>query len=370
MNKSHNGTVCFVGFGYVGKESYHLIPSKHAIFIDTVVPSDDYVGVWVNPEEADIDAYLSQSDVVVISVPTELKKDESGFNYRTLISYLERIAMLDGAKPKVVIRSTLGTDFPAYAHGSFLYIPEFLTEAQMDEQLPNARLVLGYGNRGFGNPIILNENKYLELHEMTIEEAIHTKLFSNAYLALRLSFMNEVDTECRKRNMDSAKVLGAIQADPRIGKHYARTSFGYGGKCLPKDVLQVSSRLRSELPLIQAIHDSNEARKEYTLNQILQLRPSVVGVHRLINSKDAESSAHATSIEIIENLTERGIHCYVYEPQLNQATVSRLVNNANVYWADALTDLGVMDVVISEIWDDSLDMLEAPILCLDTYAKP
>lgn len=364
MTPTHNGTVCFIGFGYVGKESYHLFPHSKTIIIDPIAPSEVYLGIWVNPEESnDIDRYLSESDVIVISLPTELNSREDGFRYQEIIGYLEAISLLTGKCPHVVIRSTLGTDFPIYSHHPFTYIPEFLSEAQMVENHVNARLIVSDAQTRNAQELVLSPTRYEQRLDMSIEEAIRVKLFSNAYLAMRVAFMNEVDTECARHGLDAKKVLSAIQADPRIGTHYARTSFGYGGKCLPKDVRQVSSRLRANSPLLESIHDSNEVRKEHVVNAILEHAPSCVGVYETSDSTNLTDLRQSTIADIISRLSEQGIRVYVYAPNACNKTVQHLTGLTNVYWLLNFNDLQSLDLVISERQCESLLELGVSIVC-------
>ena len=153
---------------------------------------------------------------------------------------------------------------------------------------------------------------------MTSNEAEAVKLFSNTYLAMRVAFFNELDSFCEVKNLDTKKIIEGVGCDTRIGNHYNNPSFGYGGYCLPKDTKQLLENFQN-VPneIIRAVVDSNQIRKDFIVNTILNKKPKTVGVYRLI-MKDGSDNFRESAIDIIKSLDKNGLKIIIFEPLLDE----------------------------------------------------
>jgi UDPglucose 6-dehydrogenase len=190
---------------------------------------------------------------------------------------------------------------------------------------------------------------------MDSTEAEAVKLFSNTYLAMRVAYFNELDTYCALRNLNSKDIIQAVGFDPRIGNHYNNPSFGYGGYCLPKDTKQLLANYQ-DVPqnMIEAIIQSNTTRKDFIAKQILQRKPNVVGIYRLVMKQGSDNFRQSAIQGVMKRLKAKGIEVVIYEPNLQEDYFfnSKVISDLSSF--KEMSDV----VIVNRLTDDLLDISE------------
>ena len=194
-------------------------------------------------------------------------------------------------------------------------------------------------------------------------EAEAAKLFANSYLAMRVAFFNELDSYAFEKSLNSKSIINTLSLDPRIGDHYNNPSFGYGGYCLPKDTKQLLANYKN-IPqkIIQAIVDSNSTRKDFISNEIIKLKPQVVGVHRLIMKEGSDNIRESSMQGIMKRLQKKGIELIIYEPLIKEKTFfgSKLIVNFNAF-------VNNCDLILTNRMSKELENLDKMIFTRDIY---
>ena len=258
-------------------------------------------------------------------MPTNYDESKNLFDTSIIESVLKEIHS-NSAAPFIVIKSTIPVGFTEemkkrFKNEKIIFSPEFLREGTaFKDNLYPSRIVIG-GNcdlsKEFGNLLKSLAKNDPNLHYMDSKEAESVKLFSNSYLALRISFFNELDSFSLQKKLDSRKVIEAVCDDQRIGHGYNNPSFGYGGYCLPKDTKQLLSNYKG-IPqnLIHGIVVSNSTRQHFIADHIIHKSPERVGIYRLIMKEGSDNFRESSVIEIIKILKKSGINILIYEPLL------------------------------------------------------
>ena len=196
-------------------------------------------------------------------------------------------------------------------------------------------------------------------------EAEAIKLFANTYLAMRVSFFNELDTYAEEKGLKTQEIIDGISLDPRIGSHYNNPSFGYGGYCLPKDTKQMKANFKG-IPqnMISAIVDSNETRKNHITKKILKKNPKCVGGFRLIMKSNSDNFRSSSIIDILNKLKEKGVEVIIYEPTVNENEIMsfKVVNDFNEFTEKC-------DVIVANRYDKILDQVKSKVYTRDIYSK-
>ena len=270
-------------------------------------------------EKAYIDA-----DLIIIATPTNFDERIGGFDTSSVESVLEDINKAN-SDALVVIKSTIPIGFTEQMQSKFsnkniIFSPEFLREGKTIEDNQNpSRIVVGSKSKKgelFGKLLMeISSNKDINILYTNSSEAEAIKLFSNSYLAMRIAFFNELDNFAIDNKLSSEEIIRGVSLDKRISNLYNNPSFGYGGYCLPKDTQQLNSNF-ADTPhhLINMIHSSNEARKDFLANKILSSNARVVGIYRLQMKKESTNFRDASIIGIIERLISHNIEIFIYEP--------------------------------------------------------
>ena len=386
-------TIAVVGLGYVGLSLACLLSKENdvvAIDIDrrkisliqegTSPIADSKIEAYLKSKPSklqattDAGAAYETADFIVIATPTDYNEKTHQFDTSSIESVLTEVEV-QNPKAKVVIKSTIPVGYTkevSREHPSLciLFSPEFLREGYaLADNLDPSRIIVGIVKeddcadaKRFANLLLeASDSKSAPVMIMGSSEAEAVKLFANTYLALRVSFFNELDTYAESRSLSTEEIIRGICLDPRIGDGYNNPSFGYGGYCLPKDSKQLLSNYR-DVPqnLIQAIVSSNETRKRFVAKQVLARHPKVVGVYRLAMKAGSDNFRQSASIDVLELLKKLGVGVLIYEPSIKdtRAFDCEVVNDLTAFAAQS-------DVIIANRWEDALTPFEQKVYCRD-----
>jgi UDPglucose 6-dehydrogenase len=385
--------IAVAGLGYVGLANAAILaPRNEVVALDIDARRVDLVNRGLSPiVDAELEEFLSAEpsrlrattdqaealdgvDVVLVATPTDYDPETNYFDTST-VEAVVAAAVERAPGAVVVIKSTVPVGFTVslrerHSDARIVFSPEFLREgkALYDSQHPS-RIVVG--DEGPDGELVagllaagaLVEDVPVLLTGSTEAEAI--KLFSNTYLALRVSFFNELDTYAATFGLGSRQIIEGVGLDPRIGTHYNNPSFGYGGYCLPKDTRQLLANY-SKVPqnLISAVVDANRTRKDFIAEQILLREPEVVGVYRLVMKSCSDNFRSSSIQSIVRRLQARGVSVIVYEPSLEADEF----NGVEVV-RDLPEFTNRADVIIANRHADELDDVADKVYTRDIYQR-
>ena len=338
--------ILVLGLGYVGTANAVLL-SQHNDVVCYDLNSDriKLINDKKSPiEDKEANEYLSQKnlnlkgvskfpsqndfDFVVIATPTNYDPYTNNFDTSTVESCIENL-ILQNSKATIIIRSTLPVGFvngiqKKYPNQEIIFVPEFLREGKaFYDSLYPSRIVVGSHSdqaKNFAQLLVEGANKKdVEILYTKPTEAESSKLFANAFLAMRVTFFNELDSFAMSRNLDTKEIVKAVSLDPRIGDYYNNPSFGYGGYCLPKDTKQLLRNF-DQVPqkIMEAIIDSNTMRKDFLGLEIAKLKPKKVGVYRLAMKEGSDNIRESSMQGIMKRLKSKGIPMIIYEPLIKE----------------------------------------------------
>ena len=352
--------ITVAGTGYVGLSNAVLLAQHHEVWALDILPEkvamirdkkspildaelQDYLASRPLDLHATTDAAQAYTgaDFVIISTPTNYDPDKDYFDTSSVESALE-LAQRYAPESVIVIKSTVPVGYTERVVGRFgcarlLFSPEFLREGRaLYDNLHPSRIVVGRPHGGTATETdarlfaSLLQQGAAEPDIPTLypnaAEAEAIKLFANTYLAVRVSYFNELDTYCELRGLDTRQVIDGVCLDPRIGAHYNNPSFGYGGYCLPKDTRQLVANF-GDIPnrIISAAVTANDERKDHIARQILKKAAGgVVGVYRLTMKADSDNFRESSIRGVIERLRRAGASVVIYEPTLREASFAGL----------------------------------------------
>jgi UDPglucose 6-dehydrogenase len=342
-----------VGLGYVGLSNALLLAQKNSVTavdidIDKVTLLNDRksslfdqeIDRFLTNETLDIKATLpsnsvyENSDFVLISTPTNYDKTTHCFNTDSVEEIIKN-ALNKNPNIVIIIRSTVPVGFTdqmieRHKTNDIYFVPEFIREGRaLNDSLNPSRIIIG----GLGNKFPLIESifkdgikkKEVDVLVMSPAEAESSKLFSNTYLAMRVAFFNELDTFAQTKNLRTKNIINSLGLDSRIGSGYNNPSFGYGGYCLPKDTKQLLTNYKNTpQKLMEAIIESNGLRKQFIADKIVELKPKIVGIYRLVMKEGSDNFRESSIQDVIKLITSRGIKVIIFEPLVKDDSFGEL----------------------------------------------
>ena len=391
--------ITVVGVGYVGLSLALLLSSVHnVVAVDTdskrvehlnnkeIYFDDQEMKNYIKDKTLNLRAIknldekeILSTDCIIICVGTDYDELSESLDTKIIDTILRTISVVN-KKTMVIIRSTIPIGYTKQAREKFgiddlFFSPEFLREGSALHDCMNPdRIIIGIpkGRDSHGEKITLLVNMFekITLSNPTVmivdsDEAEAIKLFSNAYLAMRISFFNEIDTFSISKKLNTSNIIRGICLDGRIGNEYNNSSFGYGGYCLPKDTKQLMHQFK-EIPndIIRAIVMSNDTRKEFIANEILAFNAKTIGIYRLTAKKGSDNIRNAAVIEIIEIIKKETNKVIIFEPLLKEETFCNIivVNDINKFIEQS-------DLIVANRIDNELERVSEKVYTRDLFGK-
>ena len=386
--------ITVAGTGYVGLSLATLLSERHEVIaLDVIQEKVDKINNRISPiQDTEIEKFFStknlnlkattdweyalkDADYVIISTPTNYDEETNFFDTSLVEDIIKKVKSINNPKTTMVVKSTIPVGFienmkKKYEINNIFFSPEFLREgrALYDNLYPSRIIVGDKTERGkvFANLLVeasLKDDVPILFMNSTEAEAV--KLFANTYLALRVSYFNELDTYAELKGLNTKDIIDGVCLDPRIGNHYNNPSFGYGGYCLPKDTKQLLANYK-EVPqnMMEAIVKSNDTRKHHIADMIMEKHPNVVGVYRLTMKANSDNFRASAIQSVISILKDNNVNVIIYEPTIKGNTFEGL---------DVINDLDLFkkssDVIIANRLDQDITDVIDKVYTRDLFSR-
>ena len=385
--------IAVAGTGYVGLSIACLLAQKNEVVALDIVPEkvnminkgkspirDKEIEDFLANKKLDLKATLDYKEAfegakyIIISTPTNYNDERNYFDTSSVEDIIEKVIDMK-LDTTIVIKSTIPVGYTEsikqkYGIDNIFFSPEFLREGKaLYDNLYPSRIIVGEkSKRAIEFAKLLQEGalkEEIEVKYMNSTEAEAVKLFANTYLALRVSYFNELDTYAEIKGLNTKDILEGVCLDPRIGNHYNNPSFGYGGYCLPKDTKQLLANFHN-VPqnLIRAIVRSNRTRKRHITEMIMERNPDVVGIYRLTMKADSDNFRFSAIQGVIERLKEEDVEVIIYEPTSKEKSFNgcKIVNDFKKFAKES-------DVIVANRYEDALFDVKDKVYTRDLYSK-
>ena len=385
--------ISVIGAGYVGLSNALLISEKYKVNIIDKDPNKIQLlsnfNSYLNEHEiqkillknkhnlkfySEIEDGVKNTDIIIICLPTNYSAKKKRFDTSIIEKTITKLNELSFSG-LIVLRSTVPIGYTEkllkrFSKLDIAFFPEFLREGKaMHDSFYPSRIVCGASSQTaekFSNILVnCSKKKNIDVLVTTPSEAEAIKLFANTYLAMRISFFNELDSFSMINKLNARKIINGVSLDDRIGSHYNNPSFGYGGYCLPKDTKQLESEY-GKIPnaLISAIALSNEKRKKLIIKEILKLKPKKIGIYRLIMKSESDNFRESSILDIVDGLNLDSNEIIIHEPLIEKDYYKefKVVNDF-----DRFTD--VSDLIITNRHSKNLDKFSYKVFSRDIFRQ-